>query len=519
ALVSIDKTAPTISAQVDRAANSNGWYRDDVTVKFTCEDTISGIYSCPAAKTLGEGANQIVSGKASDAAGNLSAEVTHTAISVDKTDPTISGAAMTAANANGWYNGDVSIKWSCADALSGINGSCPANTTLTGEGANLSASASISDKAGNSASTTVSGIKIDRNAPTISGKATTDPNSNGWYNGSVTIRFTCDDALSTVASCPTDVTLSGAGANQSVSGTATDKAGNTASVTVSGISIDLTKPTISGAATTQPNANGWYNSDVTVKWTCADTLSGIASCSIDSMLTSEGANHSVKGDATDNAGNTATATVSGINLDKTAPEVTIKGITNGGVYTLGAVPAASCSATDSLSGVAGTCSGTLSGGTTNGVGSFTYTATATDKAGNTSTPVTVKYQVVYGYGTTFFLQPINDTAHQTGVSTSVFKAGSTVPVKFQIKKADGTIVQANNAPQWLTPAKGSSTSAAVDESVYSDAASSGTTFKWDATAQQYIYNWSTKGVAANFYYRIGVTLDDGQTYFVNIGLR
>ncbi|HEY0602846.1 MAG TPA: PxKF domain-containing protein, partial [Herpetosiphonaceae bacterium] len=263
---------------------------------------------------------------------------------------------------------------------------------------------------------------------------------------------------------------------------------------------------------------GWYKSDVTVKWTCADTLSGIASCPIDSTLTTEGATLSTAGTASDNAGNTATATVSGINIDKTAPDVTIKGITNGGVYTLGAVPTASCSATDSLSGVAGTCSGTLTGGTTNGVGSFSYTATATDKAGNTRI-ATATYKVVYGYGTTFFLQPINDTAHQTGVSTSVFKAGSTVPVKFQIKRADGTIVQANSAPQWLTPAKGSSTSAAVDESVYSDPASSGTTFKWDATAQQYIYNWSTKGVAANFYYRIGVTLDDGQTYFVNIGLR
>ena len=36
---------------------------------------------------------------------------------------------------------------------------------------------------------------------------------------------------------------------------------------------------------------------------------------------------------------------------------------------------------------------------------------------------------------------------------------------------------------------------------------------------QYIYNWSTKGLAAGFYYRIGVRLDDGATYTVNIGLK
>jgi len=44
-----------------------------------------------------------------------------------------------------------------------------------------------------------------------------------------------------------------------------------------------------------------------------------------------------------------------------------------------------------------------------------------------------------------------------------------------------------------------------------------TTFKFDAAAQQYIYNWKT-GTGGN-YWRIGVKFDDGQTYYVNIGLR
>jgi hypothetical protein len=57
---------------------------------------------------------------------------------------------------------------------------------------------------------------------------------------------------------------------------------------------------------------------------------------------------------------------------------------------------------------------------------------------------------------------------------------------------------------------------AIDESVYSAPASAGTTYNWTDT--QYQYNWSTKGAAASFW-RIGVTLDDGQTYFVYIGLK
>jgi hypothetical protein len=92
-----------------------------------------------------------------------------------------------------------------------------------------------------------------------------------------------------------------------------------------------------------------------------------------------------------------------------------------------------------------------------------------------------------------------------------------VPAKFQLRKADGTVVQSAAAPIWLTPVKGSSMSAPVDESVYTSSADSGTTYRWDSTAQQYIYNWKT-GAGGN-YWRIGVTLDDGQTYYVNIGLR
>ena len=139
----------------------------------------------------------------------------------------------------------------------------------------------------------------------------------------------------------------------------------------------------------------------------------------------------------------------------------------------------------------------------------------TDRAGNTTT-ATVSFRI--GYRFDGFLQPINDTAHQIGTSTSIFKAGSTVPVKFQLRRADGTVVQTVTAPQWLIPSKGAATSAAVDESLYSSASTGGDTYRADGTTQ-YIYNWGTDKSAAGFYWRIGVRLDDGSTYYVNIGLR
>jgi hypothetical protein len=104
-------------------------------------------------------------------------------------------------------------------------------------------------------------------------------------------------------------------------------------------------------------------------------------------------------------------------------------------------------------------------------------------------------------------------------NVSTFKLGSTVPVKFKLTDANGNAVQPATAPQWTVPQQGKATSQAVDESVYTDPATSGSLCKWDPTAQQYIYNWSTKGMSSGSYYKIGVKLDDGQTYYTYISLR
>jgi hypothetical protein len=168
---------------------------------------------------------------------------------------------------------------------------------------------------------------------------------------------------------------------------------------------------------------------------------------------------------------------------------------------------------DADSGPAG-CQVAVTGGLANGVGTFTYRAAARDGAGNTTT-LTGSYRVIYRFDG--FLQPINDTAHQVGTSTSVFKGGSTVPVKLQLKRAGGALVQANGAPLWLAPAKGGATTAPVDADAYSLPADSTSAYRWDGS--HYQFNWSTAAAARGYYHRIGVRLDDGQTYTVDIGLR
>ena len=236
-------------------------------------------------------------------------------------------------------------------------------------------------------------VKIDKTPPTISGGPTTPANAHGWYKASVTVHFAAADALSGLDAVTPDVTLTTEGAGQTVTGTATDVAGNTAALTVGPINIDKTPPTLQGLPTTSPNAAGWYRSDVTIHWAAADALSGIdpATAPPDSLITGEGASLGA-GPVTvsDRAGNQATASVSGIKIDRTPPTLTIRTPQPGASLAQGT--ALDFSATDSLSGVAsvvatlqsGTTTLTVSSGYRPAVGTYTLVVQATDHAGNTA---------------------------------------------------------------------------------------------------------------------------------------
>jgi hypothetical protein len=92
------------------------------------------------------------------------------------------------------------------------------------------------------------------------------------------------------------------------------------------------------------------------------------------------------------------------------------------------------------------------------------------------------------------LQPVNDTqAHQ---DPSVFKYGSTVPVKIKVTDCSGAMVDGLTPQISVKKISGSTPPTGVDETIASTSgADSGTTMRFDATAGQYMYNLATKSLA------------------------
>jgi len=317
--VNIDLTLPSISSTRSVAPNSHGWNNNPVTVSFACTDSLSGVFSLSSPTTLGQGFNQTVLGLCVDLAGNP-ATASESSINIDVTQPLIAGSRSPGANTFGWNNSTVTASFTCTDALSGVD-TLSTPTTLNLEGPQ-SVTGTCIDFAGNSASATIGNINIDFTPPSITSSRSVPPNTQGWNNNPVTISFACDDSLSGVSSVSGPTTL-GEGGGQSVQGSCTDRAGNSANTSQTNVNIDLTAPTITGLLAPSPNSNGWVNSTATVNFTCADSLSGVAYCSPPAVPPGEGFGISVTGLVTDLAGNNATLTVSNINIDKTVPVLSV----------------------------------------------------------------------------------------------------------------------------------------------------------------------------------------------------
>ncbi len=332
---------------------------------------------------------------------------------------------------------------------------------------------------------------------------------NDWFKSDVTLTWTVTeeespDSLVKVGCDDQEITEDQVEVTYSCS--AESDGGKAGPVEVK-IKRDATAPTISGSASPAHNPSGWNNTDVTVSFTCDDSLSGVASCELDATLTEEGADQSVTGTAIDHAGNTASDTVSDINIDKTAPVVSWQGdIADGDEFYFGFVPAApTCEASDALSGP----DGCVVSGYDISVGTHTLTATASDKAGNTSEEsrtYTVKAWTLSG-----FYRPVE----MAGVWNTV-KGGSTVPLKFNIF-AGTTELTSTSAVKGFSVTL-MSCYGGPEDTVEELATTGGTTLRYDSTAGQFIQNWQTPKSPGKCY-RVTMTTQDGSTLSANFKLK
>ncbi len=314
-----DATGPVIEKEFTSLPNQHGWYNTSVGVKLILSDDMSGMSGfIDVIGFSAEGADQSQTRTHRDRAGNPTT-VTVNGINIDLTPPTASVTRSVEANANGWNNTSVMANFSATDALSGIDGNATSFELFSAEVANQGASRVFTDKAGNSATVSITGVSIDRTPPQVNYSRAPLANAAGWNNTDVTATYSASDPISGIDGAAIVTQLFALeGASQGGSHRFTDRAGNTATMYSDGINIDKTAPVVTVMRSPAPDASGWNDTDVTATWSASDALSGInGSTSATHLFNTDGASQSATRSFSDRAGNSAAATISNVNIDKT----------------------------------------------------------------------------------------------------------------------------------------------------------------------------------------------------------
>jgi lysophospholipase L1-like esterase len=549
-----DLTAPTTTINRDRVADgSDDWYKNDVTVSLTATDSnapvagseffykLEGQVDKPWTKYTGaftintEGKTEITA-RSVDANGNVEASKSDL-IKIDKTAPTFTLSCPTGPYVLGSTQNQTI---SAADGgLSGFaedpNGDQPLDTTQPGFG--QSNVAEVQDRAGNTTQHSCSYAVVypDPSAPALTSGS--NPNANGLFtlgwNGadpsSYGIRYQLQHRDADDAGF-TDVTtglsaLSYALTNEAegtwryrVKGSdAADTALDTAFSPESGaIKVDKTPPAApSAAADRAPDyagGGGWYKDTVTVTFTdngdpaLADGSAGTGvdlSTLTASITSASTGSHTPSGTVKDQVGNESGATSLPVKVDRTAPQVLV---TCPATALLHGTAFASITASDGESGLAIDPTGSPSISTAT-VGTKISSGTAVDNVGH-MTSQTCSTAVQYAYGG--IQQPVN------GDGSSIFKQGSTVPVKFSLTDANGQPISGVTATLDVAKLTNAIEGTFV-EAASNGAANDGNLFRPNGSGS-YIFNLGTKPLSAGTW-SLRITLDDGTTYRTHISLR
>ena len=357
----------------------------------------------------------------------------------------------------------------------------------------------------------VDGTVVDTTPPVITYTIDGTLGQNGWYTSeTVTITFTITDPESPAA--PSSSSTCGTYTYYDVGVRASDgplctavSAGGTSEVAVD-ILIDRWPPSISGPFAISPAASapGWWNTDVSIAYTCD---AGAGAPALESnpseTLSTEGKNQGYSLTCADKAGNSVTwdypffPLVSGdsmtpvyISIDKTPP--TLAPTVSPNVVPVNGSATASPNATDALSGVASqSCEPVV----TSLVGTRSVSCTATDSANNMSTK-SVTYTVVSSV--TGFV------GLNAPPTLNAARAKGSISVKFDLGGNRGLQVLAAGSP--TSQAISCVTMAVTAGALETPTAGSLT---YSAKTHLYTYDWRTDRAWAGTCRQLVVKLADG----------
>lgn len=122
-------------------------------------------------------------------------------------------------------------------------------------------------------------------------------------------------------------------------------------------------------------------------------------------------------------------------------------------------------------------------------GTYTIGISVTDKDGGQGSSGSVDGAVSLAYDMTGILAPFNADG------SSVWKYGSTIPVKVKVTDCDGTSVPGLTLRVGTQMGSSAAPSEGISETQSTSAADSTGVMRYDATAGQYIYNFATKYLA------------------------
>ena len=276
---------------------------------------------------------------------------------------------------------------------------------------------------------------------------------------------------------------------------------------------DTAPPLVSAVVDRPPDKDEWYHDPVAVSWSVVDPSpsSGQPNVPAPVVASTEGRAITYFSEPScDPAGNCASGTIS-LSIDRTAPSVSVKGVEDGAVYSLGSVPTASCIASDLTSGLVSDAVLVVSGGNGDGTGTFTAVCSAVDVAGNEAA-ASATYQVHYAVPGGGFQGNVDQPP-----SLNTGKAGRTYAVQWQLQDGSGAYVSSLDVVVSETYKSVDCLAFAGDPSDGLVALTSGSSgLRYDATTDSYVYNWRTPSTPGC--YKFFVILSDGNVLSANFSL-